>query len=139
MLGARQGRQPTRADGMKPRPRIEQAIAASPDSAFLYRDLAAVEQKAGDPPTRSSTIARPSISMPTDARSLAAIGAILEANDDVVGALSAYERARAIDPAEVPEDVMTRLRARAALAKLPAEYRAIPGSAGVDRAERSPR
>ena len=36
-------------------------------------------------------------------------------------------------PAEVPDSVVTRVRARAALAKLPAEYRAIPANAG-DRA-----
>ena len=39
---------------------------------------------------------------PGDARSLAGIGAILESQGDVLGALAAYERARAIDPGEVP-------------------------------------
>ena len=33
-----------------------------------------------------------------------------------------------IDPAEVPESAIARLRAAAALAKLPAEYRAIPAA-----------
>ncbi len=70
-----------------------------------------------------------------DAHSLAAIGAILEAQDDVLGALSSYERARAIDPAEVPDAVLARVRARAALAKLPAQYRAIPAATSVSRAD----
>ena len=104
-----------------------QAIAASPDSAFLYRDLAGGRAAGGaDRQTRSSITARPSSSMPSDARSLAGIGAILESQGDVIGALAAYERARAIDPAEVPDGVIARLRGAAALAKLPAEYRAIP-------------
>ena len=90
----------------------QQAIAASPDSAFLYRDLASVEQKQGAPLRRSSIIAKPSSSTPSDARSLAAVAAILDSQGDAVGALSTYERARALDPSEVPENVIARLRAR---------------------------
>jgi tetratricopeptide (TPR) repeat protein len=113
----------------------QQAIAASPDSAFLYRELASVEQKAGDP-VEALVHYRKAVELDaSDARSWAAIGGLLETNDDVVGALAAYERARAIDLAEVPDNVMARVRARAALMKLPAEYRAIPGNAGVARGE----
>ena len=53
----------------------------------------------------------------------------------MVGALSAYEQARAIDPAEVPEAALARLRGAAAIAKLPPEYREIPTVAGVTRAD----
>ena len=96
----------------------QQAIAASPDSAFLYRDLAAVEQKAG----QSAECAR-ALSQGGRARSqrcaVAArpLRAILESQGDVVGALAAYERARAIDPAEVPE--ATSWRACAPPPRLP--------------------
>jgi tetratricopeptide (TPR) repeat protein len=113
----------------------QQAIAASPDSAFLYRELAAVEQKAGEPAPALDHYRKAVELDASDARSWAAIGGLLEANDDVVGALSAYEQARAIDPGEVPEAAITRVRARAALLKLPAEYRAIPGNPGVARGE----
>lgn len=113
----------------------QQAIAASPDSAFLYRDLAAVEQKAGDAVAALEHYRKAVDLDASDARSWAAIGGLLEANDDVAGALAAFERARAVDPAEVPEASVARLRARAALLKLPAEYRAIPGNAGVARGE----
>ncbi|MDP2319432.1 MAG: S-layer homology domain-containing protein [Acidobacteriota bacterium] len=112
-----------------------QAIAASPDSAFLYRELAAVEQKAGDPAGALDHYRKAVELDATDARSWAAIGGLLEANDDVVGALSAYEQARAIDLAEVPESAVARVHARAAFMKLPAEYRAIPGNTGVARGE----
>ncbi|HYE86487.1 MAG TPA: tetratricopeptide repeat protein [Vicinamibacterales bacterium] len=112
-----------------------QAIAASPDSSFLYRDLAAVEQKAGQTASALEHYRRAVELDPGDAKSLAGIGAILDEQGDVLGASAAYERAHAIDAAEVPESVMTRLRAAAALAKLPAEYRAIPERAQVTRAD----
>lgn len=113
----------------------QQAIAASPESAFLYRELASVEQKAGDPSGALEHYRRAVELDMSDARSWAAIGGLLEANDDVVGALTAYERARAIDPAEVPEAAVIRVRDRAALLKLPAEYRAIPANPGITRGE----
>ena len=116
-----------------------QAIATSPDSAFLYRDLAAVEQKAGQN-TEALEHYRKAVELDAnDARSLAGIGAILEAQGDVLGALASYERARAIDADEVPESVMARLRGAAALAKLPAEYRAIPDRTRRSRVRRSRR
>ena len=113
----------------------QQAIAASPDSSFLYRELAIVEQRAADPAAALDHYRKAVELDASDARSWAAIGGLLESNDDEVGALSAYERSRALDPAEVPENALARVRARAALLKLPAEYRAIPGNAGVARGE----
>lgn len=113
----------------------QQAIAAFPDSAFLYRELAAVEQKAGEPVAAIGHYRRAVELDTSDARSWAGIGGLLETDGDVVGALSAYERARAIDLGEVPDTVMARVRARAALMKLPAEYRAIPANPDVTRAE----
>ena len=112
-----------------------QAIAASPDSGFLYRDLAAVEQRAGQSANALEHYRKAVEIDPGDARSHAGIGAILESQGDVLGALAEYERARAIDPSEAPENAINRLRAAAALAKLPAEYRAIPSNASVTRAE----
>jgi tetratricopeptide (TPR) repeat protein len=111
------------------------AIAASPDSSFLYRDLASVEQRAGQTASALEHYRKAVDLDAGDARSLAGIGAILDAQGDVMGAIAAYERARAIDANEVPESVMARLRAAAALAKLPAEYRAIPERAAVTRAD----
>ena len=112
-----------------------QAISASPESGFLYRDLAAVEQRAGQSANALEHYRKAVEIDPSDARSLAAIAAILESQGDVVGALSAYEQARAIDPGEVPEAALPRLRAAAALAKLPPEYRAIPAGGEVTRAD----
>ena len=112
----------------------QQAIAASPESAFLYRELALVEQQSGQA-TEALEHFRHAVQLdPTDAKSLASIGAILEQQGDDLAALSAYERARAIDANEAPERVMARLRESVKLAKLPAEYRAIPGEESLTRA-----
>ena len=113
----------------------QQAITASPDSAFLYRDMASVEHKAGRTADALEHYRKAFELDSSDARSLAAVAAILDSQGDAVGALATYERARAIDPSEVPENVIARLRAAAALAKLPAEYRAIPTASSVTRAE----
>lgn len=112
-----------------------QAIAASPDSGFLYRDLAAVEQRAGQSANALDHYRKAVELDPNDARSQAGIGAILDSQGDVMGAIAAYEKARAIDANEVPESVMTRLRAAAVLAKQPAEYRAIPEHQTITRAD----
>jgi Tfp pilus assembly protein PilF len=113
----------------------QQAISASPDSAFLYRELAAVEQRAGQSADALEHYRRAVELDASDARSLAGIGGILERQGDVIGALASYERARAIDPAEAPESVLARLREAVKLASLPAEYRAIPEEASLTRAQ----
>ena len=112
-----------------------QAIAASPDSGFLYRDLAAVEQRAGQTANALEHFRKAIELDPNDAHSHASIGSILDSQGDVMGAIAEYERARAIDASEVPESVMVRLRGAAALAKLPAEYRAIPEHSTITRAD----
>ena len=112
-----------------------QAIAASPDSGFLYRELAIVEQRSGQPASALEHFQKAIELDPNDARSHSGIGGILDRQGDVLGAIAAYEHARKIDPNEVPETVMARLRAAAALAKLPAEYRAIPERATINRAD----
>ena len=111
-----------------------QAIITSPDSSFLYRDLATVEQRAGRPADALEHYRKAVELDASDAKSLAGIGVILESQGDAIGALSAFERARAIDPSEAPDAAIARLRGAAALAKLPAEYRAIPQASSVTRA-----
>ena len=112
-----------------------QAIMASPDSAFLYRDLALVERKAGEPAQALEHFQKAVSLDASDARSLAQIGEILEEQGDVEGALNAYLKARAIEPGEVPTSRLDRLKDVLALARLPAEYRAIPSSPGATRAD----
>jgi tetratricopeptide (TPR) repeat protein len=112
-----------------------QAIAASPESGFLYRELGFVEQRAGQSASALEHYRKAVELDPNDARSHAGVGAILEGRGDVTGALASYERAHGIDPNEVPENVLARLRAAAALATMPAEYRSIPERPIVTRAD----
>ena len=111
-----------------------QAIAASPESAFLYRDLAHVERQAGQLADALDHYRRAVQLDPTDSKSLAAIGEVLEKEGDELGALAAFERTAAIEPADVPAGAIARLRASVALSKLPEEYRAIPGESSLTRA-----
>lgn len=113
----------------------QQAIAASPDSAFLYRELAAVERQAGQLAQALEQFRKAVALDPSDARSLAQIGALLDEQGDRAGAIAAFEKARAIDPAEVPAERLARLRDAEALSRLPAEYQAIAKSSGVERAD----
>lgn len=112
-----------------------QAIAASPESAFLYRELGLVERKAGEPALALEHFRRATALDPADAVSQAQIGSILEEQGDIPGALAAYEKARAVDPAAVPEEHLAGLREAEMLATMPAEYRAIPSSETASRAE----
>lgn len=113
----------------------EQAIKASPESAFLYRDLALIERKAGDTSGALAHFQKAVELDPNDARAHGQIGAIFEEQDDPDAALAAYERARAIDPSEVSDAAITRVREAAALLKLPPEYRAIPTAPVATRAD----
>ena len=111
------------------------AIAASPDSAFLYRELAAVERQKGDLDAALEHLRRSVALDPTDARSLAQIGEILEGRGDQAGAAKAYADSLAIEPNAAVEGKLEALRASDALARLPAEYRAIEQAPQVTRAD----
>ena len=111
------------------------AIASSPDSAFLYRELAGVERR-NDAADEALEHFRKAASLdPGDAVSLAQIGEILEARSDFDGAAKAYADALAIEPGADLETRLNDVRAKAALERLPAEYRAIDQAAQVSRAD----
>jgi tetratricopeptide (TPR) repeat protein len=113
----------------------EAAIAGQPDSPFLYRELAAVEQRQNRTDPALGHFKRAVELDPSDARSLVHIGEILEGRGDVEGATQAYESAAAIDPTSDVEKKLDALREHAALEKLPAEYRAIERAPQVTRAD----
>lgn len=112
-----------------------QAITASPESAFLYRDLAIVEHKGGDSAAAVQNLRKAIELDPNDARAHAQLGTILEEQGDYEAALAALEKARSLDSNEVPAETLSRVRERVAFAKLPAEYRSIPAAPTVTRAQ----
>jgi tetratricopeptide (TPR) repeat protein len=111
------------------------AIARSPESAFLYRELAAVERQAGSGDAALSYFRRAVEFDPSDAHSFAQIGELLEARGDQSGALAAYGQSLALEPNRTVEARRDGLIARAELAKLPEQYRAIDDATQITRGD----
>ena len=111
------------------------AIVSSPDSPFLYRELAAVERRKGDLDAALEHFRKAAALDPTDARSVQQIGEILEGRGDLEGAEKAYTGSLSIEPNADVEKRVDALRAGAALARLPAEYRAIDEAPQLTRAD----
>jgi tetratricopeptide (TPR) repeat protein len=113
----------------------EQAIAASPDSAFLVRDLAEVEAKQGKTEQALARYRRVVEMDPTDAASRVRIGEMLDAKGDIEGAMKMYTEANNLEPSAELRRRLTAIEARLAYLKLPAEYRAIPDRASITRGD----
>ena len=113
----------------------EQAIAASPDSAFLVRDLAEVEARQGKTEQALARYRRVVEMDPTDAVSRIRIGEMLDAKGDLEGAMKMYTEANNLEPSAELRRRLAAIEARLAYLKLPAEYRAIPGQASITRAD----
>jgi tetratricopeptide (TPR) repeat protein len=111
------------------------AIASSPDSAFLYRELAAVERQRGDNAAALEHFRKAAALDPGDAKTLGQIGELLEASGELEAAAQAYADAIAIEPAADFEKRLEDVRARMALTRLPAEYRAIEQAPQINRAD----
>jgi tetratricopeptide (TPR) repeat protein len=112
----------------------QRAIAASPESAFLYRDLGVLEREHGETALALASFRKAAELDPNDVRSLTEIGSILEAEQDYAGALDAYTRAAASQPGSDLGQSIRRVRDKMALATLPVEYAQIPAAPDVTRA-----
>lgn len=113
----------------------ETALSASPDSAFLHRELASVERGAGNGPAALERYRRATALDPQDAASFEAIGELLEAQGEDKEALTAYQRAAAIDPRPELTDRLIALGERLRDADLPAPIRAIAETPQMTRAQ----
>jgi tetratricopeptide (TPR) repeat protein len=113
----------------------EKAIAASPQSPFLYRELAAIEQREGDLTSALAHAQKATELDPNDNRGLMLVGEIYEAQNDFAKALEAYTAASAIEPSDALSNKIEDLRERAAFEAMPAEYRNIESSPTVSRAQ----
>jgi len=112
----------------------EKAIAASPDSAFLVRDLADVEAKQGKTEQALAHYRRAIEMDPSDVASRIHIGEVLDARGDLEGAMTMYTEANNLEPSAELRRRMSALEARLAYLKLPVEYRAIPDEPEITRA-----
>jgi tetratricopeptide (TPR) repeat protein len=113
----------------------EAAIASSPESAFLYRELAGVERQRGAVDRALEHLRRAAEIDPSDAGTHAQIGMLLEARGDVEGALAAYDASLALESNAATEERREALRARVELSRMPEEYRAIDASPQITRAD----
>jgi tetratricopeptide (TPR) repeat protein len=112
-----------------------QAIAASPESGFLHRELAVVERRAGD---LGNALAHARRATELDAGDGAAhlmIAEMLEERGEAEAALAAYEQAQALGAGTDIEARMEAIRERLAFARLPEEYRAIGSAPRVSRGD----
>ena len=113
----------------------EQAILSSPQSPFLFRELALVELRDGRLPA-ALVHARKAVELePGDSRNHIALGDVLEAQGDYPKAIEALTAAAAADPNEALNRRLEALRGKGALAALPEAYRAIETSPSITRAQ----
>jgi tetratricopeptide (TPR) repeat protein len=117
------------------RARYLEAVAASPDSAFLYRDLAAVERRAGLPDEALAHARQAVARDASDGAAYVLLGDILEEKVQWDEALAAYEAAQRLDPTPEVAERIARVQQQSDTARLPDEYRAIPGAPRVTRAD----
>jgi tetratricopeptide (TPR) repeat protein len=75
----------------------EQALVASPDSALLLRELAAIERRDGQAEQARAHLERAATLDPADRATRLQIADILEAGGDIEGATKALEAAQAIE------------------------------------------
>ena len=113
----------------------EAAIQASPESPFLYRELAMVEFRAGAIETAAKRIEKALALEPNDARNHVVLADIMEASGNTAGALQSLQKAVAIEPSEALDRRIESLRDKVALAAMPPEYRAIESAETITRAQ----
>jgi tetratricopeptide (TPR) repeat protein len=111
------------------------AIASSPDSPFLYRELAGIERQAGDLDSALEHYRQAIARDPGDDVSLAQLGEVLEERGELEPALRAYEDSLAARPSDQVSARRNALRERIELSQLPAEYRAIGAAPQATRAD----
>jgi tetratricopeptide (TPR) repeat protein len=111
------------------------AIARSPDSAFLYREVAAIEKQQG---LLDAALAdyRKAIELDaSDSGSLVELADLLTERGELDAALKAYSDALKLEPDPLVEKKREALRTRAETARFPPSYRAIESAPQISRAD----
>ena len=111
------------------------ALAASPDSPFLHREVGLLDRKTGHPDQALEEFKRATALDPSDTTSLVQIGELLDERGDYAGAEAAYRQAADLEPsAELSARVAVAAK-NAREAKLPAEFRAALTAPQLTRGE----
>jgi len=113
----------------------ERTLAASPDSPFLYRELAIVERREGNLPAALGHALKAAELNPTESRNFVTIGEIYEAQGEFAKATDAYTTAAGLEPSDAIDAKLDDLREKAAFASMPAEYKTIETAQTVTRAQ----
>src|SRR5258707_949976 len=113
----------------------QRAIAATPDSAVLYRELGMVERRQGDAAAALEQFNRAVALDPSDAVSFAQAGEILEERGDFAGAETAYRNAANVDRFAGYDRKAEAVATRARDASLPAEFRALASADRITRGD----
>ena len=113
----------------------EQAIAGSPESAFLYRELGVLERRAGNIDEALSRLRRATELDPLDAIAFVQLAELLESRQDFAGAEAAYRKAVDLDPSPELESKLATVAKSAREAQLPHEFRAALGAGQITRGD----
>jgi tetratricopeptide (TPR) repeat protein len=111
------------------------AIAASPQSPFLYRELAAVERKDDNLPEALTNAEKAAELDPGDPRALTLLAEIYEGQGDFAKAADTLTAAVALEPNEALDVKIEELREKAAFAAMPEEFKSIESTPTVTRAQ----
>ena len=130
---ARAARKAGRLD--EARARYGRALQASPESAFLYRERAAVARAQHDDAAAVADLRRAVVLEPSDADGLAALAAALAASGQLREAESAYRRAFALDASDTIRAGLADVTARLRDNQLPEEVRAIESKRQLTRGD----
>ena len=112
----------------------ERTLAESPDSPFLYRELAIIERRNGNLDAALGHARKAAELSPSEPRNFVALGEIYEAQGDFAKAAEAYRTANSLEPSDALAAKLDELNEKAAFAAMPEEYRV-----NRDRADRDSR
>jgi tetratricopeptide (TPR) repeat protein len=113
----------------------QRALEASPDSAFLHRELGSVERLRGEGAAALEHYRRATELDGSDVVSLTAIGELLEARGEFAAAESAYRRAAALEPTDELAGKIAAAADAARDASLPSEFQAIVQAPQITRGD----
>ena len=111
------------------------AIKASPQSPFLYRELADIERREGNLPAALDHAQQAIALEPGEARSYVLLADVLEAMGQFANAAEALGKSLTLEPSEEVTARIEALNTRAAFEAMPEEYRTIEQAPTITRAQ----